>query len=90
MYPPIPDITITSNGIAQLLSGLDVHKAPGPDNIGRLVLKELYDIIAPILKTIFNFSLKNLVVPQDWKLANVTPSTVVLNSRDRQGNLWLP
>ena len=43
---PIPDITITSNGIAQLLSGLDVHKVPGPDNIGPLVLKELYDIIA--------------------------------------------
>ena len=45
-YPSIPDITITSNGIAQLLSGLDIHKVPGPDNIGPLVLKELYDIIA--------------------------------------------
>ena len=48
-------------------------KAPGPDNIGRLVLKELYDIIARILETILNASLKNHVVPQDWKLANVTP-----------------
>ena len=44
-YPSIPDVTITSNGIAQLLSGLDVHKAPGPDSIGPLVLKELYDIL---------------------------------------------
>ena len=34
------------NGIAQLLSSLDVHKAPGPDNIGPLMLKELYDITA--------------------------------------------
>ena len=51
----------------QLLSGLDVHKAPGPDDIGPLVLKELYDIIAPILKTILNASLKNHVVSQDWK-----------------------
>ena len=73
MYPPIPDITITSNEIAQLLSGLDVHKAPGSDNSGPLMLKELYDIISPILETIFNASLKNLVVPQVWKLANVTP-----------------
>ena len=72
-YPSILDITITSNGIAQLLSGLDVYKAPGPDNIGPLVLKELYDITAPILETIFNAFLKNHVVPQDWKLANVTP-----------------
>ena len=75
-YPLIPDITITSNGIAQLLSGLDVHKAPGPHNIDPLRLKELYDIIAPILETIFNASLKNHVVPQDWKLANVTPTGI--------------
>ena len=27
-----------SNEIAQLLSGLDVYKAPGPDDIGPLVL----------------------------------------------------
>ena len=64
-YPPIPDITITSNGIAQLLSGLDVHKVPCSDNIYPLVLKELYNIIAPILETIFNASLKNHVVLQD-------------------------
>ena len=50
-------ITITSNEIAQLLSGLVVHKAPGPDIIGPLVLKELYDIIVPILETILNASL---------------------------------
>ena len=59
----IPDITITSYGIAQLLSGLDV-KALGPDNIGHLMLKELYDIITPIFRTIFNASLKNHVVPK--------------------------
>ena len=63
LYPSIPDITITSNEIAQLLSGLDAHKAPGPDHIGPLVHKELYDIIAQILETIFNASLKNRVVP---------------------------
>ena len=40
------------------LSGLDVYKAAGPDNIGPIMLKKLYDIIAPILETIFNVSLK--------------------------------
>ena len=61
LYSPIPDITIASNGITQLLPGLDVHKAPGPNNIGPLVLKELYDIMAPILETIFNAPFKNHV-----------------------------
>ena len=73
LYSPIPDITITTNGIAQLLFGLDVHKAPGPDIIGLLMLEELHDIIAPILEAIFNASLKNYFGPQDWKFANVTP-----------------
>ena len=36
------------------------HKASGPDNIGPLVLKELYDIM---LEKSFNASLKNHVVP---------------------------
>jgi len=65
---------ITSDGITKLLlSGLDIYKAPGPDNISLWVFKQLYDVIVPILVIIFNASLQNHVVPQDWNFANITP-----------------
>ena len=32
-YPTMPDITITSQGIENLLNGLKTHKASGPDAI---------------------------------------------------------
>jgi len=72
-HPSVSNIIITSDGVAKLLSGLDIFKAPGPDNIRPWVLRELYDVIAPILAIIFNTSLQNHVVPQGWKLANITP-----------------
>ena len=56
-----------------MLSGLLVFKALGPNHIGPVMLKELYNIKAPILEIIFNTPLKNHVVAQDWKLLNIIP-----------------
>lgn len=36
------------------------HKITDPDNIGRLMLKALYNIIAPIVETIFKVGIQNL------------------------------
>ena len=47
--------------------------APGPDGITPLLLKELSAEAAPALAMIFNKSLDEGVVPEDWKEANVTP-----------------
>jgi len=54
------------------LSGLDICKVLGPDNISPWVLRKLCDVITPIIAIIFNASLQNHVVPQNWKLANIT------------------
>jgi hypothetical protein len=67
------DICITTEGIKKELHNLNAHKAGGPDGINPPVLKQLAEEIAPILKIIFESSLKNGAVPADWREANVTP-----------------
>ena len=70
---PIPDISplnIDPVGVQKLLEDLDAHKAPGPDNIPPRLLKDTADLMAPLLTLIFQAS---LLVPDDWKKANVVP-----------------
>ena len=45
----------------------------GPDGIHPKILRELIDFIVKPLTLIFETSLKSGIVPQDWKLANVSP-----------------
>ena len=67
------DFYITPEGVFKLLKNLNPHKACGPDNIKPIVLKELADVLTPIVTLIFQDSLKQGVVPTDWQKANVTP-----------------
>ncbi|XP_030051022.1 uncharacterized protein LOC115464802, partial [Microcaecilia unicolor] len=46
---------------------------PGPDGIHPRVLIELKNELAELLLEICNLSLKSSVVPEDWRVANVTP-----------------
>ena len=55
------------------ISKLKQDKAPGDDGISPKFLKKVVDEIAEPLTEIFNKSMSEGVVPQDWKLANVTP-----------------
>ena len=71
-YPTMPDISITTQGIENLLNDLKICKASGPDTISARILKEISDIIAPILKIIFQISLNTGRVPTDWTTAYVT------------------
>ena len=45
----------------------------GPDQINVKILRELQDILAPILEITFNHSLNTGIAPNDWKMANITP-----------------
>ena len=63
---------ITSNGITKLLKQLNPYKAPGPDNISPMILKELATDISPLLQLIFQKSLDTSVVPNDWRIASVS------------------
>ena len=67
------DITVEPKGIAKLLDGLNVHKAPCLDGLNARVLKECSNEISPILALIFNKSLAQGEVPDEWRHANFSP-----------------
>ena len=71
--PPMEKLIVHEDGVLQLLRQLKTNKATGPDELSARVLKETADIVAGPLCDIFNQSLKFSSVPDDWKLANVTP-----------------
>ena len=56
-----------------MLLGLKEKKAAGPDHIPPRVLKLAAYQLAPCLATLFNMSLKDGCVPDDWKTANISP-----------------
>ena len=52
---------------------LPVNKAAGPDDITPRLLKESAKEIAPVLASIFQQSLDEGTLPNDWLVANITP-----------------
>ena len=58
--------------ILKLLNGLKVPKAPGPADLSARVLKECSSELALILAYIYNESLDQGIVPDDWRQENVT------------------
>ena len=69
----MPEISIDLNGILKLLSNLKPDKAPGPDGIKPVILKELREEIAPVIQLLIQKSISAGKIPTDWKKANVSP-----------------
>ncbi len=59
--------------VRELLLHLDCHKSLGPDGLHTRVLRELVRVIADPLSTIYQRSWFSGEVPEDWRLADVTP-----------------
>ena len=72
-FTPKGEITVDPKGVLKLLNSLNRHKAPGPDGLSARVLKDCSSEIAPILTLIYNESLVQGTVPDDWRQANVAP-----------------
>ena len=72
-FTPMGEITVDPNGVLKLLNNLKIHKAPGPDGLSARVLKECSSEIARILALIYNETLAQGTVPDDWRQANVVP-----------------
>ena len=70
-YPQMHRISVSSQGIINLLQRLNPTKAIGPDKVPTCILKDHADLIAPMLKTIFQKSLDTGKVPSVWKTADV-------------------
>ena len=64
------EITVDPNGVLKLLNNLKIHKAPEPDCVSARVLKECSSEIAPILAFIYNETLAQGTVLDDWRQAN--------------------
>ena len=68
----IKEVIIEKKEVEKKLKALLPGKARGPDQIPPRVLKELSKELAEPLTILFNKSLKNGVVPNEWKFAEVT------------------
>ena len=69
----MPKLNIEVTGVEKLLQNLNPGKASGPDSVPNRILKLCAKELAPMLTFIFNQSLSLVVLPADWKLANITP-----------------
>ena len=69
----MPKFEITVQGVTKLLEGLNGGKAPRPDELPNLILKNAANEISPFLKVIFDQSLQMGKLPDDWVEANVAP-----------------
>ena len=63
------DLTTT----LQALRKVKANKATGPDNVPAWILKNHANILAGPLTAIFNNSLREGIIPDTWKSANVIP-----------------
>jgi hypothetical protein len=63
---------LSIEGVQKLLQKLNPQKACGPDQIPARILRDLADVIAPPLTLIFQKSLDEGNIPNDWRTANVT------------------
>ncbi|KFO58100.1 hypothetical protein N302_11537, partial [Corvus brachyrhynchos] len=68
--PPV----IHEEPASDLLSYLDTHKSMGPDGIHPRVMRELAEELTKLLSIIYHQSWLTREVPDDWKLATVTPN----------------
>ena len=72
IYPDIPDLSISKQGVEKLLNDINVNKANGPDDLPNIILKKCASEIAPFLTMLFQTSINTGILPIDWRSANVT------------------
>ena len=65
--------TINNKGVLKLLKDLNPHKAQGSDAIPSLFLKGCAEEIAPALTLVYQASIQQGTIPDDWKKTLITP-----------------
>eukprot|EP00061_Rhincodon_typus_P012757 g38677.t1 len=76
-------MSIAKEKVLGKLKGPKMDKSPKLDGLHPSVLKEIPENIVEILVVIFQESLESATIPEDWKVANVTP---LLKKRVRQNS----
>lgn len=72
-YCNLDNIIISVQDVKDNLQILNTNKATGPDNLNPMLLKQASSELAYPLTKLFNLSLQSSTVPNQWKIANVTP-----------------
>ena len=67
------DMEIDQKKVKELLTGLQTDKAAGPDGIPPAILLRAADQLAELMTQLFRCTLDEGQLPDDWKLAFVTP-----------------
>ena len=67
------DLVAAEERVLALIKSLKFGNAPGLDGLNKQKLCIVSESVAPILMCIYNYSLKTGILPQEWKLDNVTP-----------------
>ena len=70
---PLMDIEITEEKVKKKIESLRLGAAPGPDGITPRLIKTLSDSLTSPLAMLFRRSMSEGIVPEDWRIANVTP-----------------
>lgn len=78
MAPDAPDVCpeefiIEPYEVERKLSSINVHKSSGPDDLPNWIWRDFSPWLAEPICAIFNASIRNGVVPVQWKSANVVP-----------------
>ena len=69
----LKDIPVAEGHVRDILKGLDVSKATGPDGISARMLKETFSTTALSLTRLIQISLQKQKIPKLWKEATVIP-----------------
>ena len=81
----LTNIKIDEETVKKKLEKLDPSKAAGPDDIPPSLLKNLADELCTPITLIFNKSIEEGLVPEDWRTAHITP-IFKKGSRSKPGN----
>ena len=69
----VGQLFVTPEMISKKIKMMKTNKSPGVDGITPKLLKEIVNEISIPLANFFNISLKEGIVPAEWKEASVTP-----------------
>ena len=72
-HPDVPVLHIQENGVEKLMKNLNPYKASGPDDLPARVLKDYCTILSAPLCLIFNASVQQGKLPNDWRKALISP-----------------
>ena len=72
-FPPMPNLKVSRKGVLRLMLDIKENKATGPDGIPGKLLKTCAHELADSFTLLFQKSLDNGVIPDEWKKAKIAP-----------------